>query len=79
MEQVSTRYFSLATYEKVIDRPILTPRSLVRLFNQPKNDRGSFRVFSERLSGDRADETGRTVEVMCSEYLYVNFHQLWGG
>jgi hypothetical protein len=50
---------------------IPTPRSLVRLFNSPKNQRGSFRQFSSKFSGDLAFEKGRTTEVVCSEFLFT--------
>ena len=51
---------------------IPTPRSLIRLFNQPKNTRGSFRDFAAKWrNNDRADESGRTVEIVCSEYLWT--------
>jgi hypothetical protein len=48
-----------------------TPRSVVRLFNSPKKLDGSFREFSNLFKQDRAQETGRTSEIVCSEYLFT--------
>jgi hypothetical protein len=54
---------------------IPTPRSIVRLFNQDPRARGSFRQFSPKFKGSEtdnpADKAGRTVEIVCSEYLYT--------
>lgn len=51
---------------------IPTPRSIIRLFNQPKSTQGSFREFTEKWrNNDDADNSGRTVEIVCSEYLWV--------
>jgi hypothetical protein len=64
------------TYKKFIhglDTEVIpTPRSIVRLFNQPKAAQGSFRLFTEKWrDNDNADTSGRTVEIVCSEYLWV--------
>ncbi len=48
-----------------------TPRSMIRLFGADRNQRGSFRQFSQKFNGEQADESGRTVEIVCSEYLYM--------
>lgn len=50
---------------------IPTPRSLIRLFNSPKRQTGSFRNFSDLFNRDQAFESGRTTEIVCSEYLYT--------
>jgi hypothetical protein len=54
---------------------IPTPRAIVRLFNQDPEQQGSFRQFSTKLQGSRAenpaDKSGRTVELVCSEFLYT--------
>lgn len=54
---------------------IPTPRAIVRLFNQDPTQQGSFRQFSSRLQGSKAenpaDKSGRTVELVCSEFLYT--------
>jgi hypothetical protein len=49
---------------------IPTPRSMVRLLNGPSLT-GSFRQFSNKLSGNQAIDNGRLNEIVCSEYLYV--------
>lgn len=64
-----------STYEKFAQgmdaEAVPTPRSIIRLFNQPKEAQGSFRQFSTKFEGDKADEKGRTVQIVCTEYLYV--------
>lgn len=54
---------------------IPTPRSLIRLFSQDPQTQGSFRSFAQKFKGSTndspADRTGRTVEIVCSEYLYT--------
>ena len=49
-----------------------TPRSIIRLFNQP-DEQGSFKQFTSKWSGggNPADDSGRTVEIVCSEYLWT--------
>lgn len=51
---------------------IPTPRSIIRLFNQP-DQQGSFKQFTTKWSGggNPADDSGRTVEIVCSEYLWT--------
>jgi hypothetical protein len=63
---------AIEKFAQGIDTEVIpTPRSLVRLFNSPKNLTGSFRAFSDKFSGNEAYNTGRTSEVVCSEYLYT--------
>ncbi len=63
---------SYTDFVRAIDTEIIpTPRSLVRLFNSPKNQDGSFRQFSSVYSGDQAYTSGRITEIVCSEYLYT--------
>ncbi len=51
---------------------IPTPRSVIKLFNQDPGAQGSFAAFNPQLfDGTKADQTGRTVDIVCSEYLYV--------
>ena len=49
---------------------IPTPRSLIRLFDQP-NQQGSFKRFSSVLQSGKPEQSGRTVEIVCSEYLWT--------
>jgi hypothetical protein len=63
-------------FARGIDTDVIpTPRAIVRLFNQDPRARGSFRQFSSTFKGSEtdnpADKKGRTVEIVCSEYLYT--------
>lgn len=49
---------------------IPTPRSLIRLFDQP-DAQGSFKRFSSELQSGKPEQSGRTVEIVCSEYLWT--------
>ena len=50
---------------------IPTPRSVVRLLRQDPNKQGSFTAFSETFKSGKQFETGRDIEIVCSEYLYT--------
>jgi hypothetical protein len=70
-EKIVSRYQEFA---QGLDTDVIpTPRALIRLFGQDPDTRGSFRQFSQKFGGatNEADRSGRTVEIVCSEYLYV--------
>ena len=50
---------------------IPTPRSLVNLFNQRPEARGSFTKFHQDLQGHKPREAGRHFQISCSEYLWT--------
>lgn len=50
---------------------IPTPRSIVRLYNQDPQHQGAFTQFSQKFNTDERFSSGRTTEIVCSEYLYT--------
>jgi hypothetical protein len=50
---------------------IPTPRSIVRLYNQDPQQQGAFTQFSQKFNTDERFSSGRTTEIVCSEYLYT--------
>jgi hypothetical protein len=63
---------ALLKFARGLDTEIVpTPRSVVRLLNSPKDLTGTFRKFSTVFSADEASNSGRTSEIVCSEYLYT--------
>lgn len=64
--------FTYPRFVRGIDtEAIPTPRSVVKLFNQPVDRVGAFPKFSQVFSDYAADKSGRTSEIVCSEYLYT--------
>ncbi len=66
-------------FARAMDTEVIpTPRSIVRLFSQESIYQGSSRMtvgnftnFSSKFQGDRKYSSGRTTEIVCTEYLYT--------
>jgi hypothetical protein len=71
--------FEYRPFARAMDNEVIpTPRSLVRLFSQEsiyqgssKTTVGNFTNFSSKYQGDRKYSSGRSTEIVCTEYLYT--------
>lgn len=66
-------------FARAMDNEVIpTPRSIIRLLSQEsiyqgssKTTVGNFTNFSSKFQGDRKYTSGRTTELVCTEYLYT--------